>query len=44
MAGGEVAIVAELIGHSDTKMLMEIYQHLSKNPEFMKKHAEKRPK
>ena len=42
-AGVDVAVVAELMGHTDTKMLMEIYQHMSKEPAFMKSQAEKRP-
>ncbi|MEM9409748.1 MAG: tyrosine-type recombinase/integrase, partial [Planctomycetota bacterium] len=39
MAGVDVAVVAELMGHTDTKMLMEIYQQMEKKPALMNSQA-----
>ncbi len=43
-AGVPIAQVAELAGHSDTKMITEVYSHLQERTEHMRKAAEKAAK
>jgi integrase len=35
VAGHSTAIVAKLLGHSDTRMVAKVYGHLEKQPDFM---------
>jgi integrase len=35
VAGHSTAIVAKLLGHTDTRMVAKVYGHLEKQPQFM---------